>query len=276
MPLLEAVKRELGLLEFFAKGRELALQPILGAIGRLESVFDRLLDIGVGDGVRDEPGALGLDVSSENLNEPRVGDRLDGETRLERERGRFEVPGLARRVVVLGQIAGVLVQPELLNRAFRDVATRDHQVLRPEKLPRRPEVADGIRDILNLATERPGGIGVVLDGGGGLVNLRSSNGPNGSRHEHHRGDCDDQPLVLPQRVHDLTKVELRFLYGVILFSGFSDGAPRSLAFSIWRKRSRHGRSGRCWPGSFESRASCAQAGPSGSRCRVSDRGGVPA
>src|SRR5210317_482248 len=45
MPLLEVMQRELGLLELFTKGRELVFQPILGAICRLESVFDRLRNV---------------------------------------------------------------------------------------------------------------------------------------------------------------------------------------------------------------------------------------
>jgi hypothetical protein len=51
-------------------------------------------------------------------------------------------------------------------------------------------------------------------------------------------------------VHDLTKVELRFLYGGTLFSVFSDGTPQWLAFSIWAKRSRHGRFESRLPGLF--------------------------
>jgi hypothetical protein len=101
---------------------------------------------------------------------------------------------------------------------------------------------------LDLATKRPRRIRVVLDRGGGLVDLGGSNGPNGSRYEHHCGDRGDQPLVLPKGVYDLAKVELRLLWRISVFSAFSDGAPPMISVLDLGQRVKGWRAFRALPG----------------------------
>ena len=138
----EQVAILLELVELQLRPLELALELafLLGEPGHrrarpLELVVEVVLDVRVGDGVRDQRRALRLAVRDRDERQARILERLDRELPGQRapERGQVVVRPRARRVV------GIVLQPELLGRPLPDAGRLDDAVLRLVELLVRPE-----------------------------------------------------------------------------------------------------------------------------------------
>ena len=133
--LLELVELHLRPLELALEIAFLLGEPRHRRAGPLQLVVEVVLDVRVGDRVRDQRGALGLAVGNGDDGEARILDRLDRDLPGQRapDRGQVAVRPASRRVV------GIVLQPELLRRPLSDAGRLDDSILRLVELLVRPE-----------------------------------------------------------------------------------------------------------------------------------------
>jgi hypothetical protein len=207
--LLEAVERELGLVELRAQVGELGAEVVEGPHGGGQAILHRLVDVLARDGVRDGGGALRVGVGDEDLHQAGVLHRLDGDPALEASRRDVDVDPAEGLDLLVGDLhePGVEVQAELTDHPLGDEAAGDDPVLRGEELAAGPVVPEGIGHVLDLSAEGAGGSRVVLDDAAGLVDRRLLRRVQDGEAEADRGGQDDEPPEAQERPDVLRHVE---------------------------------------------------------------------
>jgi hypothetical protein len=198
--LLEVVQGLVGLVELALELVDLRAEPLERRHRRAHAVVHRLLDVRVGDRVRDALRTLGIAVAELHEHEARVADLLD------QERAAHDLGGLldGRALPALaalgrhGEEVGVAVQAEATHDHLRHHAARDDAVLRLVELAVRERREHRRRDVLDLGAERARRRRVVLDGADRLVDARLPQRPErDATGDHHRHEEHD-PLVGPE------------------------------------------------------------------------------